>query len=178
MHCAHVVFRVAPITFSVEISDPQFVRQPELDSRDRARRLATHKLKPTSRTLMVEKNPTDAKEPVCLAIISGQVMTRDFADPVRAARLKRGGLLLRHFVDVPKHLARSREVKTTLRPQFPERRQHVVRAVDVRTHRRKAVSKTFRYETLGREVVTLVKIMFAEHVENTGITLETGGVQR
>src|SRR6185369_11782867 len=100
MHCSHVVFRMPPVAFRIEITDPQFVRQPELDPRDRARRLARHKLKSTPRALMIKKNPTDAKEPVGLAIISGQVMTRDFADPVRTARLKRGRLLLRHFVDV------------------------------------------------------------------------------
>src|ERR1044072_4587078 len=106
------------------------------------------------------------------------MVTRDFADPVRTAGLKRRVLLLRHFVDVPKHLTRAREVKSTLRPQLPQRREHVVGAVDVHVHGRKAVGEAFRNETLGREVVTLVKIVFAEDVENTRITLETGRVQR
>src|SRR6185369_2545884 len=93
------------------------------------------------------------------------------------ARLKRSRLFLRHFVDVPKHLARSREVKTTLRPQLTQRGEHVVRAVDVRAHRRKAVSETFRHETLGREVIALVKIVLTENVEDAGVAFETGRVQ-
>src|SRR5215213_6148260 len=102
----------------------------------------------------------------------------DFTDSIRTARLKCGGLFLRHLVDVAKHLARAREVKATIGPQLPQRRKHVVRAVDVRAHRRKAVSEAFRHKALGREVITLVKIVFAEDVENAGVTLETGRVQR
>ncbi len=51
-------------------------------------------------------------------------------------------------------------------------------AVDVRAHGRKAVSEALRHKTLGREVIALVKIVFAEDVENAGVTLETGRVER
>src|SRR5690349_16136331 len=106
------------------------------------------------------------------------MMTGDFTDSIRTARLKRSRLFLRHFVDVSKHLARPGEVKTTLRSQLTQRGEHVVCAVDVRTHRRKAVSKAFRDETLRREVITLIKIVFAEDVENTRVAFETGRMQR
>src|ERR1051326_1430661 len=53
-----------------------------------------------------------------------------------------------------------------------------MRAVDVHVHGRKAVGKAFRHKTLGREVITLVKIVFAEDMKNAGVTLETGRVQR
>src|SRR6185295_12175761 len=101
------------------------------------------------------------------------MMAGDFTDPIRTAWLKRSRLFLRHFVDVPKHLARAGEIKTTLRPQLTQRGQHVMRAVDVRAHGRKAVSEAFRHETLRREVIALVKIVFAENVEDAGVAFKT-----
>ena len=51
-------------------------------------------------------------------------------------------------------------------------------AVDIHVHGGEAVGKTLRHEALGREVIALVKIVLAENVENTGVTLEAGRVQR
>src|SRR5215510_3181117 len=101
----------------------------------------------------------------------------DLADSIRTARLKRRALRLRHFADVPKHLTRPGEVKTTSGPQLSQRRQHVMRAVDVRVHRRKAIGKTFCHEALRRQVITLLKIVLAEDMENTRITLEIRRMQ-
>src|ERR671939_1236875 len=95
----------------------------------------------------------------------------DFADAVRAARLKRRRLLLRDFRRVAEHLARAREIEPATGPHFSQRREHVVRAIDVHVHRREAVGKTLRDETLRREVVTLVELVLAEHVKNAGVTL-------
>ena len=53
-----------------------------------------------------------------------------------------------------------------------------MRAVDVHVHGREAVGETFGHETLRRQVITLVKVVFAEDVEDTGVTFETGRVQR
>src|SRR5688572_21913556 len=102
----------------------------------------------------------------------------DFTDPVRAAWLKRSRLFLRHLVDVTEHLAGAGEVKTALGPQFTQSGEHVMRAVDVHVHRRKAVGKAFRDETLGRQVVTLVEVVLAQDVENTRITFETRRMER
>jgi hypothetical protein len=44
--------------------------------------------------------------------------------------------------------------------------------VDIYIHRRKAVGETFRDETLGREVITLIKIVLADDVIDARITLE------
>src|SRR6185369_16763814 len=52
-----------------------------------------------------------------------------------------------------------------------------MRAVDVRAHGRKAVSETFGDETLGREVIALVKIVLAENVKDAGVAFETGWMQ-
>src|SRR5438067_1067833 len=52
-----------------------------------------------------------------------------------------------------------------------------MRAVDVCIHRREAVSKTFSDEALGREMVTLVKFVLTDDVEDARITLQARGVQ-
>src|SRR5688572_25340677 len=101
----------------------------------------------------------------------------NFADAVRTARLKRRCLFLRHLVYVAKHLAGTGEVETALRLRFTQRREDVVRAVDVHIHRGEAVGEAFRDETLRREVVTLVEFVLAQYVENARITLETRRVQ-
>src|ERR1041384_680644 len=178
MHRPYIIFCVAPVALGVKISDSEFRGETEFYSRYGARRLAAHKFKTTPRALMIEQNPTDTKEPVSFAIVSGQVKSGHLTDSIRAAWLKRGGLLLRHFVDVPKHLARAREVEATIGPELTDCRQHVVRAIDIHIHGGKAVSKALRHEALGRKVIALVKIMGAEDVENTGITLETRRMQR
>src|SRR5829696_7637081 len=103
-------------------------------------------------------------------------MAGDLADSIRTARLKCCAFCLRHLVDVAKHLARTRKVKTAPGPQLTQRSQHVVSAVDVHVHRREAVGKTLSHEALRREVIALIEIVFAEYVENAGVTLQAGWV--
>src|SRR5215510_8400046 len=52
-----------------------------------------------------------------------------------------------------------------------------MRAVDICVHGRKAVRKTLRHETLRRQVITLLKIMLAEDVEDARVTLEIRRMQ-
>src|ERR1044072_827274 len=104
------------------------------------------------------------------------MVTGDFTDSIRTARLKRSRFFLRHFVDVPKHLARSGEIKPTLRAQLAQGGEHVMRAVDVCAHRREAVCEALCHETLRRKVIALVKIMLAENVEDAGVAFKPGRV--
>src|SRR6185503_246971 len=104
-------------------------------------------------------------------------MAGHFADAVRAAWLEWCRLFLRHFVDIAKHLTRTGEVEAALWSQFAQRGEDVMRAVDVRVHRRETVCEALRDEALGGEVIALVKVVLAQDVENTRVTLETGRVQ-
>src|SRR5262249_40111876 len=106
-----------------------------------------------------------------------EVKSRDLADAVRAPRMKRRGLLLRRLSNFAEHLARSGEIESAFRSQLPERRKHVMSAVDVRVHGREAVEKTLGDKALSREMVTLVKRVLAEHVEDAWITLEARGMK-
>src|SRR5215207_2536857 len=64
VHRTHVIFGMTPITFSFKIADPQLGGKAEFYSRNGAGRLASYKLKPAPRALMVEQNSTDTKESV------------------------------------------------------------------------------------------------------------------
>src|SRR5687767_6793114 len=50
-------------------------------------------------------------------------------------------------------------------------------AVDVHVHRRKAVGEAFSDKALGRQVVTLIKVVLAQDLENAWITFETGWME-
>src|ERR1700754_356789 len=102
----------------------------------------------------------------------------ELADSIRTARHERCRFLLRNLGGVAKHLTRTREVKATPRTHLAQRRQHIVRAVDVHVHSREAVGETFRDETLRCEVVALVKFVLTQNVEDTRITLQTRWMQR
>src|ERR1043165_1726953 len=52
-----------------------------------------------------------------------------------------------------------------------------MRTVDVRVHGRKAIGETLGDEALGREVVTLIKLILADDVKDARITFQARGVQ-
>lgn len=53
-----------------------------------------------------------------------------------------------------------------------------MRAVDVCIHRREAIGKTLRDKRLGRQVVTLVKLVAAKDLKDAGITFQAAGMKR
>src|ERR1043166_7119244 len=91
--------------------------------------------------------------------------------------MKGSRLSLRDLAHLAEHFGRARKVKPAVWLKLPQRRQHVMRTVDVCVHRRKAVSKAFRDEALGREVIALIKLVLTDDVENARITLQARGVQ-
>src|ERR1035437_9677201 len=115
MHGANVIGSVAPVALGLQISDLEAFREAELDSGDCASDLARDKLKSSPRTLMVEHHPTAVKHAVGLAVVHCEVKASYLADPIRATRMERGGLSLRHFANFAKHLTRSRKIEFALR---------------------------------------------------------------
>jgi len=52
-----------------------------------------------------------------------------------------------------------------------------MRPIDVGVHSREPVGETLRYKTLRREMITLIKILFAEDMEDAGVAFQARGVQ-
>src|ERR1035441_482449 len=109
MHGANVICGVAPVSLGLQVSEPETFRETEFDSGDSASDLARNKLKSPPRTLMVEQNATTAKHAVGLAVVHCEIKASYLADPIRATWMERGGLSLRHFSELSKHLTRSEE---------------------------------------------------------------------
>src|SRR5215470_17869929 len=91
--------------------------------------------------------------------------------------MERRGLLLWHFMYFAEHFTRPGEVEFATRLQLAQRRQHVMRPIDVGVHGREAVGETFRDKALRREMITLIKFLFAEDMEDAGVTFQARGVQ-
>ena len=53
-----------------------------------------------------------------------------------------------------------------------------MRAIDVRIHRREAIGKTLGDKRLRRQVVTLVKLVAAKDLKDTGITFQAARMKR
>ena len=88
-----------------------------------------------------------------------------------------GPLVLRSFVGMTEHFARSGEVEPALRRQVLDRGQQVMRAVDVGVERGELVVERVADETLRRQVIALVGLDLGDHLVDAGVALERSGVQ-
>src|SRR6185369_10962350 len=161
-----------PVALGFKIAQPQLRCDSPLYLSDRACDFARHELEPASRTLVIKQDASDAIHSVGFAIVPRQIESGHFADAVRAARMKRGILVLRRVLYLTEHFTRSRKVEAAFRPQLPECGKHVVSPVDVGVHGREAIGKALGDKALGGEMITLVKIILADDVEDAWITLE------
>src|SRR5204862_5310034 len=59
-----------------------------------------------------------------------------------------------------------------------EGRGQMMRAVDVRVHRRDAIGATFGDERLRREMVALIELVAADDVEDRSVGFEARGMER
>src|SRR5262245_34289859 len=91
--------------------------------------------------------------------------------------MERRGFRLRHFTYLAEHFTRPGEVEFATGLQLAQRREHVVRPIDVGVHSRESVGETLGYETLRREMITLIEFLFAEDMENAGVAFQARGVQ-
>ena len=91
--------------------------------------------------------------------------------------MKGRGLALRRLVYLSEHFARSGEIEPALGLHFPQRRQDIVRPVDVGVHGRKTIRKAFGNETLGGQMITFVELLLGENVEYAGIAVQASRMQ-
>ena len=91
--------------------------------------------------------------------------------------MKSGSLGLWHFFGVPEHFTRCREIHLASRSRLLDRFEHEMRPVDVRAERRKRIVKRIRHETLGSEVIQLIRLNIADHVEQAWKILKAARMQ-
>src|SRR5262245_47068298 len=118
MHCSSIINGVAPVSFCFEVPNSQLSSETEFYAGYGARSLSADKFKTSSRTLVIEQNPTHSKQPVGFSIISRKMKSGDFADAVRASWLEQCGFLLRYFAHVTEHFTRPGKVELAFGSQF------------------------------------------------------------
>src|SRR5439155_25854781 len=114
---------------------------------------------------------------VGFAVIHREIESCDFADAIRTARVKWSRFDLWLLPHASEHFTGSGKIEPALWLQLTQCREHIVRAIDVDAHCRKAIRKTLGHKALGGEVVALVEFVPTDHVKNTRVTLKTARMQ-
>src|SRR5947208_178943 len=91
--------------------------------------------------------------------------------------MERRFLGLGNVFGLAEHLTRSRKVEPALRNQIGNCRQHKVGAIDIGIESRKLVVEGITDETLGSEMVTLVRTDLRDYLVHAGVAFERCGVQ-
>jgi hypothetical protein len=105
-HRLYVVAGEPPVPLGVQVAQPQFLGQPELDPGHPIRHLAGDELPAPPRRLMVEQDPRGGVHAVRLAVVDRHVVAVDLGHAVRRSRPQQGGLGLRHLLHLAEHLRR------------------------------------------------------------------------
>ena len=178
VHGPDVIFGVTPVALGVEVTEFQFGLQAKFDAGDSAGDLASHKLETSSGTFVVEQDPRAAVHVVFFTIVSRQVETGDFADPVSTAWVETGLFGLGCFGGAAEHFATAGEIELAMWLEFSQCGQEVMRTADVGGHSRDPVGKAFCDKALGGQVITFVERMLAKDMEEAGIAFQVGAVKR
>ena len=168
-HRFHVLAGVAPIALRLQVAQPDFLALPGQNPRHPGRDLAGDELKAAARRFVVKKDAVRGVHPVGFTVIAGQVKPCYLADAVRRTGVEPRVLVLGHGFSHAEHLARTGEVEAAVGGQGLEGGQQEVGAVDVGVQRGKLVVEGIADETLGRQVVALVRLDLVNHPVDAGI---------
>src|SRR5262247_2411978 len=91
--------------------------------------------------------------------------------------MERRVLFLWHFLYFAEHFTRPGEVEFATRLQLAQRRQHVMRPINVGVQSREPVGETLGHKTLRREMITLIIFLLTEDLEDAGVAFKTCGAQ-
>ncbi len=83
-----------------------------------------------------------------------------------------GVLVLGRLFGVAEHLARTRKVKAAIVGQVLQRRQQIMRPVDIGVQRRELVVERVADEALRRQVVALIRPHVVDHLVDAGVTFK------
>jgi hypothetical protein len=107
---------------------------------------------------MIEEDAGGREEVVTLAIVHGDVVREGFGHAVRAARIERRGLALRHLAHLAEHLRGRRLINPDRRVDDAHRFEDARDALRVELARQHRLVPRRRHERHRREVVQLVRL--------------------
>ena len=115
-HRPDVVAGEAPVAVRFEVAEGELVAaSPSLMRATPSRDLARDELEAAPRRLVVEQDAGAGEQAVALAVVDGDVVAEHLRHAVRAARVERRHLGLRHLAHLAEHLARRGLVEPDLR---------------------------------------------------------------
>ena len=102
---------------------------------------------------MVKENPRTTKKIVAFPVVHRDPVTVDLGHPIGAARVKRGGLALRHLHHLAEHLAAASLIEANLGIDQANRLQHARHAQRRKLAGQHRLVKTGRHKALRRQIV-------------------------
>src|SRR6266478_5395817 len=175
----HVVARVSPIPFRIQIAQMQGILETGANPRQRTGYLARHESLPSQRRFMVEKDTVARIQAVSFAIVHADPMSVELGDAVRRARIKWGGLALWSLLGFAEHLGRRGLVKARalLQPQYPDGLKHPQRAEGVCVGRIFRGLERDRHVTLRRQIVDFIRLDLLNDADEVGSIREVAVVK-
>ena len=160
-HRGDVVAGEPPVAAGLEVAQRERVDQAGLDAGRGERDLPRDERLAPQRRLVVEQDARAREQPVRLAVVDRQMVGRDLAAGVRAARVQRRRLALRlRAGQAAEHLGRARLVEPH-RPRLGQQAdpfEHVQRALGVDLLRVRRLVEADADMALGGQVVDLVRL--------------------
>ncbi len=130
--------------------------------RHRPRDLARHECLAPPRRLVVEENAVARVQPVALAVVQRHPVRVHLGAPIRAARVERRRLLLRHLLHQPEHFRRTGLVEPRLDAHLADRLEQAHRARGGDVGGVFGRVETHPHVSLGRQVVHLGRLDLAD----------------
>src|SRR5262245_15017389 len=104
-HGTNIVAGKAPVALGVEIAEPQFLGEPELDLGDALADLASDEFSAAARAFVIEEDAAAAVHAVTFAVIHRNEVAVNFRHAVGASRIEWGHFRLGHFLHLAEHFA-------------------------------------------------------------------------
>src|ERR1700754_634610 len=109
-HRLDVLFSVAPVALSLEVSEKGFVLETSFDRSYCARDLARHEGFAAPWAFVIEEDAVAREHAVRLAIVNCRPVGINLGGSIRGTRVKRRSLALWHLGNFPVHLGAARLV--------------------------------------------------------------------
>ena len=151
--------------------------EPELDPRHAVGDLAGHELEAAPRRLVVEQDARAGEQVVALAVVDRDVVPVDLRHAIRAARIERRLLALRHRPHLAEHLAGRRLVEPDLGVDLADRFERAGHALGVVLAGEQRLIPRRRHERHRRQVVELLRPHLVEDLEERQLVEQVGRPQ-
>ena len=87
-HTLHIVFRMSPVSFRIEISDIESISEPKVNLCYRSCDLACDECLTTNRRFMIEEESIHSEHPIAFSVIHRRPIGEELCDTIGTARME------------------------------------------------------------------------------------------